>query len=148
MNTNFPNLKEIIESINMSWQTASTLLLISLSILIGNEYDVAYVRDIPLWGISLAVVVGIGSFWIIFVRLLSLLIDGSKLIISWFKKAKRKRDIEELILNLAPEEIWVLAYFTTLNRQAFTATYDCITLILLITKGIVIKEGGHNQILA
>lgn len=140
-----PSLGDFIAALKAGWYVSLVSFVGCSIILLGAHYQLQYLNSIPAIILSIIAIVGVFSFIILVADILFLI----------WKALQRIRTREKFRLNLieevnaAPdEEKAVLAYLVTSGRKAFAAHIDDSRLAPLVSKGLIIKISGNNQIMS
>ena len=140
-----PSLKDFIAALQATWSAALVALIGCSIVVAGNWYKVPFFTDAPTSLTTTAAIVGSFAFSILAVNLVY---SASLAYRGWWTGRVRKGQIREAVESCPDGEKEILAYLVTSGRQAFAAKWNDRRLIPLVTKGIVQRLDGNNDLLA
>lgn len=142
-----PSLKEFVAALQAGWFPALAAFVGSSIILAGDYFKLPYLDTSPDLLLTIAVVIGVFSFSILVANIVYLPIVIWKLI----QKRKNKKEFRKKLvreIEAAPDsEKAILAYLVTSGRKAFAAELNDRKLSPLVSKGLLVKLGGANDVL-
>jgi len=145
--TSMPSLKDFVAALQAGWFPALAVLIGCGVVIAGDFYQIPYLENIPDWLVTVAVVVGVFAFSILAANLAYAPVVLWRKIQRGLAQRERVSSLRREVLAAPPEEAWILAYLTTTGRKAFTAEFNDGHLAPLVSKGLVIRLGGTNNIL-
>ena len=142
-----PTLKEFIEALKAEWFPALAALIGCSVVIAGDWYSVPYFSDTPPWLITTVLVVGVFALSVLLANIAYIPILLATSFLRWRRRIKYAENIRNEVENAPAEERAVLAYLLSTGRRAFTAKIDDRRLTPLVSKGIILKLGGTNNML-
>ena len=142
-----PSLKDFIAALQAGWFPALAALVGCSIMLAGDYFEVPYLDASPDVLLTVAVVVAVFAFSVLVANVARLPFAIWKAL---NRRQLRREFLERLVreIETAPDtEKIILAYLATSGRRAFAAEFNDRRLAPLVSKGLIIRQGGTNSVL-
>lgn len=138
-----PSLKEVVEAIQAGWFVT---LVISISCgvtLWGISAEHPYFNSVAPWVVSAVAIVGVFSSTAFCFTLLVHLAKVVQYVWRWRQRSQLKKELQNRMSNLNPEERNILSYLFSINRQYFDTRIGNEKIQSLRHKKLVIMLGDQ-----
>ncbi|MDE9451349.1 hypothetical protein J3R80_12810 [Aliiroseovarius sp. Z3] len=142
-----PSLKDFVAALQAGWFPALAAFIGCAIVLLGDYFRWPYLDGSPAYLLTIAVYVGVFSFSVLTANLAYMPVLIWNIYSDRRAKERFFKRIEKEIEEAPSAERELLSYLVSSGRRAFTSEFDDKRLVPLVSKGLIIRQGGQHSVL-